>query len=61
MYPSIIIMYDKPYKCKGCKEIGKVSTLVPARYGFDSHIGRANLAGKFRSKIITTIKTDVFY
>ena len=49
------------YICKGCKEIGKVSTLVPARYRFDSRIGRANLVCKFRSKIMTTIKTDVFY
>ena len=40
------------YICKGCKEEGGVSTLVPARYGFESRIGRANLACKFRSKII---------
>ena len=43
MYPSIIIMYDKPYKCKGCKEIGKVSTLVPAQYGFDSVLAEQTL------------------
>ena len=38
--------------CKGCKEEGRVSTWVPTRYGFESRIGRANLACKFRSKII---------
>ena len=42
----------KRHKCKGCKEEGRVSTLVPTRYGFESCIGRANLACKFRSKII---------
>ena len=38
--------------CKGCKEEGRVSTWVPTRYGFEPRIGRANLACKFRSKII---------
>ena len=34
------------------KEEGRVSTWVPTRYGFEPRIGRANLACKFRSKII---------
>ena len=41
--------------CKGCKEEGRRKGeylgYLP-RYGFESRIGRANLACKFRSKII---------
>ena len=43
------------------KEEGRVSTWVPTRYGFESRIGRANLACKFRSKNNKTVKSDVFY
>ena len=39
----------------------KVSTLVPMWYWLESHIVWENFGSSLRSKIITAIKSDVFY